>query len=67
MAKKVYQKLPASEAGPNSVHSTTAGEVFWVTRNPKNNQFTLWKAVEGGYEKQGTAKSPLKLYDRINW
>ena len=59
--------MPSSEKGPNAIHTTSAGEVFWVTRNPQTNQFTLWKAVEGGYEKQATGKSPLKLYDRIDW
>lgn len=67
MANKLYPKLPPTELGPNSVHTTTSGEVFWVTRNPKTNRFTLWKAADGGFEKRAAGKSPVELYSKINW
>ena len=62
MAKKIVSRIPASESGPNATHRTEDGTVYRVTRNPKKDQFTLWKQTEGGFEKIATKKSPLQLY-----
>lgn len=62
MPEKIVARIPASETGPNVTHTTRSGIVYKVTQNKKKGQFTLWKKVEGGYEKLATKKSPVQLY-----
>lgn len=62
MASKIVTRIPASETGPNVTHTTRSGIVYKVTQNKKKGQFTLWKKVDGGYEKLASRKSPTDLY-----
>lgn len=64
---KVVKKFPASENGPGVHCTTTSGQVFIITQCLEKMRFTLWRQVEGGYEKLDTAKSPLILEKKIPW
>ena len=62
MANKISTRIPTSETGPNVTHTTSSGIVYKVTQNKKKGQFTLWKKVDGGYEKMASRRSPVDLY-----
>lgn len=56
--------LPKTEDGHGVIYKTPTAE-YLISQNTAKQQFTLWKIVEGGYEKLGTANSPTKLYEKI--
>lgn len=56
--------LPKSEDGHGVLYKTSTAE-YVISQNTLKQQFTLWKIVEDGYEKLGTANDPLKLYEKI--
>lgn len=63
----IVKKLPASEYGVG-VHCTTkSGKEYQISQCPEKNRHTLWKIVDGGYEKVSTADSPHDLYALIDW
>ena len=64
---KIVKKFPVSENGPG-VHCTTkSGQIFIITQCLEKMRFTLWRQVEGGYEKLETAKSPLIFEGKVPW
>ena len=61
-------KIPKSELLVPGVECRTLRKgVYVITSNELRNKFTLWKDNGGDYEKVATAKSPMTLYDKINW
>lgn len=62
MTNKTTARIPASETGPNVSYTTSSGIVYKITQNKKKGQFTLWKKVNGGYERLASRKSPADLY-----
>ena len=62
---KVIKNLPSSENGPGVV--CNGKYVYIITQDLKKQRFTLWKKVDEGYEKMGSADSPMKLYDKVEW
>lgn len=56
--------LPSSEDGHGILYRTQTAE-YLISQNTTKQQFTLWKLVDSGYEKLGTANSPIKLYEKI--
>lgn len=64
---KIIKKLPVSESG-HGVHCTTSsGEEYQISQNPDKKKHTLWKIVDGGYQKIATANSPYDLYPIIGF
>lgn len=62
---KVVKAMPSSENGPGVV--CNGKYIYIITQDLKKQRFTLWKKVDEGYEKMGSADSPIKLYDKIEW
>lgn len=63
-AQKVVKKIPASE---NGVGVSCKCGLYQITQNPEKKKHTLWKTVEGGFEKIKTADTPYDLYNLIEW
>ncbi len=65
---KIYKNIPSSETGATVSNYTAASHnEYLITSCPEKNRFTLWKVLEGGYEKLGTAGSPLEFAKEIPW
>lgn len=67
----VVKALPPEETKYPGVSITTAkGERFCITQTRKNSDtplFTLWRVVEGGYEKKKQSTDYEALHDGIDW
>ena len=73
----IVKKLPTTEYGAGvhcitrsgaGVHCITrSGKEYQISQCPEKNRHTLWKVVDGGYEKVSTADSPHDLYALIDW
>ena len=61
---KVLKSIPSSENGVTVSCITRSNTEYWITQNIEKNRFTLWKIVDGGYEKISIASSPLD-FDEI--
>lgn len=59
----IVKQIPKTETG-HGVHYITSTKEYVISNNPTKAKFTLWKKVENGYEKLGTADSPLDLYKK---
>lgn len=59
---KVVKKLPASESGHGVHYIARSRKEYCVSSCPEKGRFTLWRIVDGGYEKMESADSPNKLY-----
>lgn len=64
---KIVKKLPASEYGSGVLCKTKSGKQYQISQNPENKKHTLWRIVDGGYEKIATGDSPYDLYPLIDW
>ena len=65
---KVVKSIPSSETGSRTTCFTkpdSSGDKYIITQNQLKDQFTLWKCVEGGYEKVSVSVSPLELDNKI--
>lgn len=58
------KQLPKTETGHGVEYTTSSGNVYVISNNPIKKRFTLWKEFEDGYEKIGTANSPIDLYKK---
>ena len=59
---KIVKAIPSTESGGRVVcftKSNCSGEEYIVTENPLKAQYTLWKRVDGGFEKIKTSDNPL--------
>lgn len=59
--KKIYKTIPQSEDGIAVTNKTKSGEIFLITNCQVKGKFTLWKEVNGGYEKIAAASNPLEF------
>lgn len=66
-ASKVVKKLPASECGTGVLCTTRSDKRYQISQNPEKKKHTLWRIVDGGYEKLATGNSPYDLYSLIDW
>jgi hypothetical protein len=66
-SSKVVKKLPASECGTGVLCTTRSGKQYQISQNPEKKKHTLWRIVDGGYEKLATGNSPYDLYPLIDW
>lgn len=64
---KVVKKIPTSESGTGVLCKTKSGKLYQITQNPEKRKHTLWKVVDGGFEKLATGDSPYDLYPLIRW
>ena len=62
----VVNQIPKSENGYGVRYITESGNEYVISHNKTKQRFTLWKDVESGYEKIGTANSPIDLYKKCN-
>lgn len=66
VSTKQLSKLPSSENGTGVTCTTLSGEQYYISQNTEKRKFTLWRIVDGGYQKITTANSPFDLYEKIN-
>ena len=67
VSTKQTSKLPSSENGTGVTCATLSGEQYYISQNKEKGKHTLWRIVDGNYQKIATANSPFDLYDKINW
>jgi hypothetical protein len=67
VSSKQLTKLPASENGVGVTCLTSSGEQYYISQNTEKRKFTLWRIIDGNYQKITTSNSPLDLYDKIEW
>ena len=58
----IVKKIPASEDGSGMRILTKSGAEWRITQNTKKKKHTLWRCVNGGFEKIAVADSPLALH-----
>lgn len=61
------KKLPTTETGPSLRCFTKSGQQYLITQNPAAAKFTLWRVMEGGYDKLATSNSPVSLSNKVPW
>lgn len=66
-ATKVVKKLPTSECGTGVLCKTKSSKQYQISQNPEKKKHTLWKIVDGGFERVATGDSPYDLYPLIDW
>lgn len=59
-------QIPKSEDGYGVRYISEFGNEYIISQNTKKEKFTLWKILKNGYEKIGTANSPIDLYKKCN-
>lgn len=64
---KIVKKIPASENGTGVLCKTKSGKEYQISQNTDKGKHTLWRKVDGGFEKVATAGSPYDLYPMIDW
>ena len=64
---KIVKKLPATDYGPGVLCTKALGNRFQITQNPEKKKFTLWRILDGGFEKIAMANTPVDLYSKIAW
>lgn len=65
---KLIKEIPDSETGNMVTYYTkpnASGDKYLITHCPFKKRFTLWKCLDGGYEKISESDSPLKFKDMI--
>lgn len=62
----IVNQIPKSEDGCGVRYTTENNTVYIISQNKKKEKFTLWKELKNGYEKIGTANSPIDLYKKCN-
>lgn len=60
----MVNKIPKSEDGPVHTYYTSKNK-YLITWNTTQNRFTLWKALNTGFEKLTTSNNPLNFYQQI--
>lgn len=66
-SSKIVKKIPATETGHGVICRTRSGKEYRITQNPEKKRHTLWRVVDGGYEKLGSSDSPNNLYSLFDW
>lgn len=64
---KAVKKLPTADCGRGVLCRTRSGKEYCISQNPEKHRHTLWRIVDGGYEKMASADSPYDLYPLIDW
>lgn len=64
---KIVKKISASECGTGVLCTTRSGKQYQISQNPEKKKHTLWRILDGGYEKIATGDSPYDLYPLIDW
>ena len=67
VSTKQLSKLPSSENGTGVTCTTLSGEQYYISQNTEKHKHTLWRIVDGNYQKIATADSPYDLYKKIDW
>lgn len=62
----IYTSLPASENGHGVLYKALSGQQYCISQNLDKLKHTLWKYVEGGYQRITSADNPYDLYEEIN-
>ena len=63
--KKVVKIIPSSEVG--KVDCFGKNDKYIITENHLKAQFTLWKCLDDGFEKNKTSDNPLDFDKMIDW
>ncbi len=63
----IVKTIPASDSAPGVTCVTKSGKEYRISQDAKRGVHTLWRIVEGGYEKLETADSPYDLYPLVDW
>lgn len=66
-SSKIVKEIPASDSAPGVTCVTKSGKTYKISQDAKRGIHTLWRVVEGGYEKIETGDSPYDLYPLIDW
>lgn len=62
----IYTSIPSSENGSGVLYTAMSGQKYNISQNLDKRKHTLWKHVEGGYQRVAVADSPYDLYEQIN-
>lgn len=60
-----YPSIPSSENGAGVLYKASSGQQYVVSQNLDKRKHTLWKQVDGGYQRIDVADSPYDLYEKI--
>lgn len=60
----IVNQIPKSEDGYGVRYITESNNEYIISHNTRKARFTLWKDVKNGYEKIGSANSPIDLYKK---
>ncbi len=66
-ASKIVKSIPASDSAPGVTCVTKSGKEYRISQDAERGKHTLWRIVEGGFEKLETADSPYDLYPLVDW
>ena len=61
----IYQSIPSSENGSGVLYTALSGQKYNISQNLDKRKHTLWRQVDGGYQRIMSADSPYDLYNKI--
>jgi hypothetical protein len=61
----IYASIPSSENGSGVLYTALSGQKYNISQNLDKRKHTLWKQVDGGYQRIISADSPYDLYNKI--
>lgn len=64
---KIVKNIPTTDSAPGVTCVTKSGKKYRISQDADRGKHTLWRIVEGGYEKLETADSPYDLYPLVDW
>lgn len=62
----ILTQIPSSENGYGVHYTALSWQKYYISQNLDKRKHTLWKHVEGGYQRIAVADSPYDLYEEIN-
>ena len=64
---KIVKNIPTTDSAPGVTCVTKSGKKYRISQDADRGKHTLWRIVEGGYEKLEVADSPYDLYPLVDW
>ena len=64
---KFVKNIPTTDSAPGVTCVTKSGKKYRISQDADRGKHTLWRIVEGGYEKLEVADSPYDLYPLVDW
>lgn len=64
---RIVKSIPTTDSAPGVTCVTKSGKKYRISQDADKGKHTLWRIVEGGYEKLEVADSPYDLYPLVDW